>query len=87
LENNRKEISNVTVIQILTTRGFYDDFQVLSNTLLPIKNAILSLESKKTTLANCIVHLFHITAIVKTTNTTDYKHFVKLISMFLIIGI
>jgi hypothetical protein len=75
LENNCKEISNVAVIQILTTRGFYDDLQVLSNTLLPIKNAILSLKSKKTTLADCMVHLFHIAAIVKTTSTTDYKTF------------
>uniref|UniRef100_U9UN57 DUF659 domain-containing protein n=2 Tax=Rhizophagus irregularis TaxID=588596 RepID=U9UN57_RHIID len=54
---------------------FYDDLQVLSNTLLPIKNAILSLESKKTTLVNCMVHLFHIAAIVKNTSTVDYKAF------------
>ncbi|PKB93879.1 hypothetical protein RhiirA5_440090 [Rhizophagus irregularis] len=56
-------------------RGFYDDLQVLSNTLLPIKTAILSLESKKTTLADCMVHLFHIAAIVKNTSTVDYKAF------------
>jgi hypothetical protein len=75
LENNRKEISNIAVIQILTIQGFYDDLQVLSNTLLPIKNAILSLKSKKMTLADCMVHLFYIVAIVKTTSTTDYKTF------------
>ena len=75
LENDRDEISNEAVVQILTTRGFYDDVQVLSNTLLPIKNAISSLESKKTTLADCMVHLFHIAAIVKITNTVDYKTF------------
>ena len=65
----------MTVIQILTARGFYDDLQVLSNTLLPIKNAILNLESKQTTLADCMIHLFHIAAIVKNTNVVDYKVF------------
>ena len=71
----KTKISNVAVIQILTARGFYDDLQVLCNTLLLIKNAILSLESKRTTLADCMVHLFHIAAIVKTTNIVDYKEF------------
>lgn len=75
LENKHDEISNAAVIQILTARGFYDDLQVLCNTLLPIKNAILSLESKRTTLADCMVHLFHIAAIMKTTNIVDYKEF------------
>lgn len=75
IENKRDEISNAVIIQILTARGFYDDLQVLCNTLLPIKNAILSLESKRTTLADCMVHLFHIAAIVKTTNAVDYKVF------------
>jgi hypothetical protein len=63
------------VIQILTARGFYDDLQILNNTLLPIKNAILNLESKKITLADCMISLFHITAIVKNINIMDYKIF------------
>jgi len=42
---------------------------------LPVKNAILNLESRKTTLADCMVHLFHIAAIVKNTSTADYKAF------------
>ncbi|PKY44994.1 hypothetical protein RhiirA4_419485 [Rhizophagus irregularis] len=76
LENNQDEIKNVAVVQILTARGFYDDLQVLCNTLLPIKNAILSLESKRTTLADCMIRLFHIAAIVKNTiNIVDYRVF------------
>ena len=42
---------------------------------MPVKNAILNLESRKTTLADCMVHLFHIAAIVKNTSTADYKVF------------
>ena len=55
--------------------GFYDVLQVLCNTLFLIKNTILSLESKRTTLADCMVYLFHIATIVKTTNIVDYKVF------------
>ena len=47
---------------ILTQMGFFDNICVLSNILKPIKEAILILESTKTNLADCYLHLFCITA-------------------------
>ena len=44
MEKNKSEISSEAVLTILQKRGIFDDIQKLAETLLPIRNAILSLK-------------------------------------------
>jgi hypothetical protein len=75
LEKNKSEISNITVLTILQKRGIFDDIQKLAETLLPIKNAILSLERNNANLADCYIHLLQVAASIKKMDQDDYKDF------------
>ena len=58
---------------ILKKRGFFDDIRTLSEILKPIKEAILELEGKNATLADCYLQLLKIAAYFKQMSTTDYQ--------------
>ncbi|CAB5157672.1 unnamed protein product [Rhizophagus irregularis] len=75
LENSKSEISNTAVLTILQKRGIFDDIQKLSEVLLPIKDAILSLERNNTNLADCYINLLRVAASIKKMDQYDYKGF------------
>lgn len=75
METNKSEISNEAVLTILQKRGIYDDIQKLAEVLLPIKNAILSLEKNNANLADCYIHLLQVAASIKKMDQDDYKDF------------
>ena len=50
-------LTNETVKKILGLRGFFHDVSFLTSVLLPLKIAILYLESSNTNLADCFVQL------------------------------
>ena len=60
---------------ILQKRGIFDDIQKLSEVLLPIKNAILSLERNNANLADCYINLIRVAATIKKMDQDDYKDF------------
>ncbi|CAG8787962.1 21075_t:CDS:2, partial [Cetraspora pellucida] len=57
---NHSEILNPVILTILHSRGFFSDMQYLSEILLPIKDAILSVEANCSTLADCYINLMRI---------------------------
>ena len=57
VQEHSDSISNNEVIEILRSRTFFLDVELLNNILEPIKNAILCLESKSSNLADCYLHL------------------------------
>ena len=67
------EISNSSVKSILRKRGFFDDVRNLSEILKLIKDAILALKGKNTTLADCYLQLLKIVTYFKTISLVDYR--------------
>lgn len=60
---------------IISKRGFFNDVEVLTEILTPIKKAIMSLESKDVNLADCYVELLRIGANYQSLSSIDYKLF------------
>ena len=75
MEKNKSEITNEAVLTILQKRGIFDDIQKLAEVLLPIKNAILSLEKNNTNLADCYINLLRVAAFIKKMDQDGYKDF------------
>jgi hypothetical protein len=50
-------LTNEAVKKILGLRGFFHDVSFLTSILLPLKTAVLYLESSKTNLADCFIQL------------------------------
>ena len=60
---------------IIGKRGFFNDVEVLTDILIPIKKAILSLESRDVNLADCYVGLLCIGATYRSLPSIDYRTF------------
>jgi hypothetical protein len=60
---------------ILQKRGIFNDIQKLAEILLPIKDAILSLEKNSANLADCYINLLWVAASIKKMDQDDYKDF------------
>jgi len=73
-ENHSDKINEV-IKKIINKRGFFNDVEVLNSILIPIKSAILSLESKNTNLADCYIHLLKISIIINNLLNFDYSNF------------
>lgn len=71
----RDEISNQAVKIILNKRGFFNDVETLNNILIPIKKAILKLESNNTNLADCYIQLLRIGISLQKLSIIDYQSF------------
>jgi hypothetical protein len=69
------EITSEAVKRIINKRGFFQDVEVLTNILIPIKKAILNLESRNSNLADCYIQLLRIGASLQKISTTDYFSF------------
>lgn len=68
-------ITTPAILTILHSRGFFNDMQHLSKILLPIKNAILAVESANSTLADAYINLIKIAVIIQNLPTDEYKGF------------
>jgi hypothetical protein len=62
--DNKPGVLNNACINIITTRGFFDDVHQMITILKPIKNAVSVLESKTTTLADCFIQLCQLAHII-----------------------
>ena len=54
-------------------RGFFDDIRTLSDIIKPIKDSILELEGRNTTLADCYLQLLKIATYFKQMSIVDYR--------------
>jgi hypothetical protein len=60
---------------IIGKRGFFNDVEALTKILIPIKKAILRLESRDVNLADCYVELLCIGATYQSLSSIDYSMF------------
>ncbi|CAG8635797.1 13150_t:CDS:2, partial [Racocetra fulgida] len=75
VQENHSEIIKPAILTILRSRGFFSDIQYLSEVLLPIKDAILSVEANRSTLADCYINLMKIATAIQNLPTDEYKGF------------
>jgi hypothetical protein len=68
--DNKPGILNNNCIEIITTRGFFDDVRQMITILKPIKNTVTVLESKATTLVDCFIQLCQLAYIINHISTT-----------------
>ena len=73
-ENHLNEISEV-VKKIINKRGFFNNVEALTNILIPIKNAILNLESQNTNLADCYIQFLKVGIAINNLSNFDYSSF------------
>lgn len=77
-------LTNDKIKQIIQLRGFFSDLRVLAFVLDPLRKAVLSLESKKATLADCFLSLARLAATLKklprSFNTSFRNHCIKVIN-------
>lgn len=75
IHNNNPDIVNTSVQAILRTRAFFDDLNALAFVLYPIKIAILTLELRDCSLADCFIGLARLGAAIKRLPENDYSNF------------
>ncbi|CAG8793487.1 17660_t:CDS:2, partial [Dentiscutata erythropus] len=75
IQSYSNEITNESVKTILKRHGYFEDTQVLAETLKPIRAAIQITESKDTTMANCYINLIKIASAIKDLSSEDYQDF------------
>ncbi|CAG8711782.1 6497_t:CDS:1, partial [Scutellospora calospora] len=72
IRNNNPDIVNTSVQAILRTRALFDDLNALVFVLYPIKIAILTLESRDCSLADCFIGLVRLEAAIRRLSENDY---------------
>ncbi|CAG8666543.1 10313_t:CDS:2, partial [Diversispora eburnea] len=75
IQSYSNEITNESVKTILKRHGYFEDTQVLAETLKPIRAAIQITESKDTTMADCYINLIKIASAIKDLSSEDYQDF------------
>ena len=60
---------------VLKSHTFFDDIQVLSFTLHPIKKSIATLESQTCSLSDCFIGLAQLGATIKNLSNKDHHEF------------
>ncbi|CAG8817707.1 8449_t:CDS:2, partial [Dentiscutata erythropus] len=75
IQENYSEILNPVILTILRSRGFFSDMQYLSEILLSIKDAILSVKANRSTLADCYINLMRIAVAIQNLPTDEYRGF------------
>ena len=81
--NHDHLLTNDKIKPIIQLRGFFSDLRVLAFVLDPLRKAVLSLESRRATLADCFLSLARLAATLKklpsSFNVTFRKHCIKVI--------
>jgi hypothetical protein len=62
---NEPQLLNLEITLILRKRNFFRNVEDLRTLLLPIKKAIMNLENKSTTLADCFINLIIMATSIK----------------------
>ena len=81
--NHDHLLTNNKIKPIIQLRGFFLDLRVLAFVLDPLRKAVLFLESRRATLADCFLSLARLAATLKklpsSFNVTFRKHCIKVI--------
>ncbi|RHZ70422.1 hypothetical protein Glove_271g90 [Diversispora epigaea] len=68
---NESQLLNLEIISILRKQNFFRNVKDLRTILLPIKKAIINLEHKSTTLADCFINLVIMATAIKELSQTN----------------
>jgi hypothetical protein len=75
------QLSNDNVVRIIQSRNFFSDLRILAFVLEPLRKAVLALEARSATLADCFFSLARLAAVLnklpKTFNSGFRNHCVK----------
>ncbi|RHZ52874.1 hypothetical protein Glove_456g9 [Diversispora epigaea] len=74
---NESQLLNLEIISILRKQNFFRNVKDLRTILLPIKKAIINLEHKSTTLADCFINLIIMATAIKELSQTSNQNFSK----------
>ncbi|RHZ76843.1 hypothetical protein Glove_188g39 [Diversispora epigaea] len=74
---NESQLLNLEIISILRKQNFFKNVKDLRTILLPIKKAIINLEHKSTTLADCFINLVIMATVIKELSQTSNQNFSK----------
>src|SRR5204863_43670 len=78
------QLTNDNVVQIIQLRNFFSDLRILAFVLEPLRKAVLALEARSATLADCFFSLARLAAVLnklpKTFNPGFRSHCVKVIN-------
>ncbi|RHZ75796.1 hypothetical protein Glove_209g73 [Diversispora epigaea] len=74
---NEPQLLNLEIISILRKQNFFRNVKDLRTILLPIKKAIINLEHKSTTLADCFINLVIMATAIKELSQTSNQNFSK----------
>lgn len=77
MNENPNLITNRTVKQILRQPYFFSDLKILVKILSPIRTAIMNLEARSTTLADCFIQFVCLAAAIKKISSLRIKEFKK----------
>ncbi|RHZ87287.1 hypothetical protein Glove_37g180 [Diversispora epigaea] len=72
---NESQLLNLEIISILRKQNFFRNVKDLRTILLPIKKAIINLEHKSTTLADCFINLVIMATAIKELSQTKNNQF------------
>jgi hypothetical protein len=82
--NNGNLLTNDSIAQIIQSRNFFPDLQILAFVLEPLRKAVLTLEARSATLADCFLSLARLAAMLnklpKSFNSHFRSHCIKVIN-------
>lgn len=75
IENHAEYLTNTRIKTIVNGRNFWADLKILAFVLNPLRKAILALEARKATLADCFLNLARLAAAMKSLPRSFNKSF------------
>ena len=82
--SNRHLFSNDNIVRIINSRNFFSDIRILAFVLEPLRKAVLALEARAATLADCFLSLVRLAAMLnklpRSFNPGFRNHCVKVIN-------
>ena len=82
--NNSHLLTNDNIVRIIQSRNFFSDLRILAFVLEPLRKAVLALEARSATLADCFLSLARIAAVLnkllKSFNPGFRNHCTKVIN-------
>ena len=77
-------LTNENIVRIIQSRNFFSDIRILAFVLEPLRKAVLALEARAATLADCFLSLVRLAAVLnklpRSFNTSFRNHCVKVIN-------
>ena len=82
--SNRHLFSNDNIVRIINSQNFFSDIRILAFVLEPLRKAVLALEARAATLADCFLSLVRLAAVLnklpRSFNPGFRNHCVKVIN-------